>query len=215
MTRKKLLKSTAILATVIGVAVGLGSVATVGLGSVAPSRNDPRQGPQLVQTAIAKPSAGIERAFTGLVSARVQGNLGFRVPGKVIERLVDNGQNVRAGQPLLRLDQKNLHLPRNARDNAVRAARALAVQSAADESRYRKLLADGWTTHQKYEQAKAARDSTAAQLASAEAQAEIARNESTYSLLLADADGTVVETLAEPGQVVAAGQTVIRLAHAG
>jgi RND family efflux transporter MFP subunit len=62
---------------------------------------------------------------------------------------------------------------------------------------------------------KAALDSANAQLAAAEAEAQVARNESGYSLLLADADGIVVETLAEPGQVVAAGQTVLRLAHQG
>ena len=91
----------------------------------------------------------------------------------------------------------------------------MAEQAAADEARYRKLLADGWATQQKHEQAKAMRDSTAAQLAATEAQAEVARHEAAYSTLFADADGTVVETLAEPGQVLAAGQIVIKLAHAG
>ena len=76
-------------------------------------------------------------------------------------------------------------------------------------------VADGWVARQRYDQAKAAFDSATAQLAAAEAQADVARNEAGYSLLLADADGTVVETLAEPGQVVAAGQTVVKLAHAG
>jgi RND family efflux transporter MFP subunit len=211
MTRKTLILSAALLAAMIG----FGSAVAIGVGPVAASKSDPRQGPQLVQVAIVKPNAGMARAFTGVISARVQSNLGFRVPGKVIERLVDVGQSVREGQPLMRLDQKDLDLGRTAKENAVVAARAMAAQTAADEARYRKLLAGGWATHQKYEQATAARDSTAAQLAAAEAQAEVARNESTYSLLLADADGTMVETLAEPGQVVAAGQTVVKLAHAG
>jgi RND family efflux transporter MFP subunit len=137
------------------------------------------------------------------------------VPGKVVERLVDAGQDVRAGQPLMRLDPKDLDLALTARENAVAAARALAAQARADEARYRRLTADGWASRQRYDQAKAAADSAEAQLAAAEAQADVARNEAGYSLLLADADGTVVETLAEPGQVVAAGQTVVKLAHAG
>jgi RND family efflux transporter MFP subunit len=58
-------------------------------------------------------------------------------------------------------------------------------------------------------------DTAEAQLAAAEAEARVAENEATYSVLVADADGTVVETLAEPGQVVSAGQTVVRLAQAG
>jgi RND family efflux transporter MFP subunit len=211
MTRKVMILLTTLLAGVIG----LGAAAAIGLASDAAVKSDPRESPQLVETALARRNAGITRAFTGVISARVQSNLGFRVSGKVIERLVDVGQSVRAGQPLMRLDLEDLALARTAKDNAVVAARALAAQAAADEVRYRKLLADGWTTQQKYEQAKAARDSTAAQLAAAEAQAEVARNEAAYSVLLADADGTVVETLAEPGQVVAAGQPVIKLAHAG
>src|SRR5262249_43132460 len=142
-------------------------------------------------------------------------NLGFRVSGKVIERLVDVGQDVQAGQPLMRLDQKDLDLALSAKENAVAAARALAVQTKADETRYRQLTVAGWVARQRYDQAKAAFDTANAQLAAAEAQADVARNEAGYSLLLADTDGTVVETLAEPGQVVAAGQTVLKLAHAG
>jgi RND family efflux transporter MFP subunit len=216
---RRLLLSTAALAA----AMGLGSAAVIALGpptaiSSEPNtaaETDPRLRPQLVQIAVAKPAGAAERAFTGVISARVQSNLGFRVPGKVIERLVDAGQDVRAGQPLMRLDQKDLALALTARENAVAAARALAAQARADEARYRQLTADGWVARQRYDQAKAAADSAEAQLAAAEAQADVARNEAGYSRLLADADGTVVETLAEPGQVVAAGQTVVKLAHAG
>jgi RND family efflux transporter MFP subunit len=210
-------------AAALAVAIGLGSAAVLVLRpqmaisseSDMAAESDPRLGPQLVQIAIAKPAGASERSFTGVISARVQSNLGFRVPGKVIERLVDAGQNVRAGQPLMRLDQKDLDLALSAKENAVAAARALAVQAKADEARYRQLTAAGWVAKQRYDQAKAAADSASAQLAAAEAQADVARNESGYSLLVADADGTVVETLAEPGQVVAAGQTVVELAHAG
>jgi RND family efflux transporter MFP subunit len=209
-------------AAALTAAVGLGTAAVIfgpaGAISREPDRAaqlDPRQGSQLVQIAVAKPAMASERTFTGVISARVQSNLGFRVPGKVIERFVDAGQDVRAGQPLMRLDQKDLDLALTAKENAVAAARALAVQAKADEARYRQLTAAGWVAKQRYDQAKAAFDSATAQLAAAEAQADVARNEAGYSLLLADADGTVVETLAEPGQVVAAGQTVVKLAHAG
>jgi RND family efflux transporter MFP subunit len=203
-------------------AVGLGTAAVIFGPAAAISREpdraaqlDPRQGSQLVQIAVAKPAVASERTFTGTIAARVQSNLGFRVPGEVVERLVDVGQEVHAGQPLMRLDQKDLALALTAKENAVAAARAAAVQARGDEARYRALAADGWASRQRYEQAKAAFDTAAAQLAAAEAQADVARNEAGYSLLLADANGTVVETLAEPGQVVAAGQTVVKLAHAG
>jgi RND family efflux transporter MFP subunit len=77
------------------------------------------------------------------------------------------------------------------------------------------LLKDGWATRQRYEQAKASLDTARAQLAAAEADARVAENEADYAVLVADVDGTVVETLGEPGQVVSAGQSVVRLAQAG
>lgn len=177
---------------------------------------DPRTTTLLVRVARATSVTGVERAFTGTIAARVQSNLGFRVPGKIVERLVDVGQQVKAGQPLMRIDQTDLRLALTAKRNAVMAARAVAVQARADEKRYATLVEGGLAASpQRYEQAKAALDTAEAQLAAAEAEAKVAENEATYSTLLADADGTVVTTLGEPGQVIAAGQTVVQLAHAG
>src|SRR4051812_41521360 len=105
----------------------------------------------------------------------------------------------------MRIDETDLRLAGTAKRNAVAAARASVVQTEADEQRYAKLVSNGWASRQRYEQAKAA----------AEAAARVAENETTYSVLVADADGTVVETFGEPGQVVSAGQTVVRLAQAG
>ena len=177
--------------------------------------SDPRQEPPIVRLVTAAPVTGSERGFTGIIGARVQSNLGFRVPGKIVERLVDVGQEVKAGQPLMRIDDTDLRLALTAKRNAVAAARATVVQTEPDERRYASLLKDGWVPRQRYEQAKAALDTAEAQLAAAEADARVAENEATYAVLLADADGTVVETLGEPGQVVSAGQTVVRVAKAG
>ena len=176
---------------------------------------DPRTAPPLVKVVTATSVAGVERAFTGSIAARVQSNLGFRVPGKIVERLVDVGQQVKAGQPLMRIDETDLRLALTAKRNAVIAARAVAVQARADEKRYGVLIKTAAASTQRYEQAKAAVDSAEAQLEAALAEAKVAENEATYSTLVADADGTVVTTPAEPGQVIAAGQTVVQLAHAG
>jgi RND family efflux transporter MFP subunit len=178
--------------------------------------SDPRQEPPFVRLVKAARVTGSERGFTGIVGARVQSNLGFRVPGKVVERLVDVGQQVKAGQPLMRIDDTDLRLALTAKRNAVLAARAVLAQTSADEKRYAALVKNGVAASpQRYEQAKAALDTAEAQFAAAEAEAKVAQNEATYSTLVADADGTVVTTLGEPGQVVSAGQTVVRLAHAG
>jgi RND family efflux transporter MFP subunit len=177
---------------------------------------DPRVASPLVRVAEATRSERAERAFTGTIAARVQSNLGFRVPGKIIQRFVDVGEQIKVGQPLLRIDETDLQLALTAKRNAVAAARAVLVQVRADERRYAVLVKNGLAaTPQRYEQAKAALDTATAQLAAAEADAKVAENEATYSVLVADSDGTVVETLGEPGQVVAAGQTVVRVAHAG
>jgi RND family efflux transporter MFP subunit len=176
---------------------------------------DPRHEPPFVRLVTAAEVAESERRFTGVVAARVQSNLGFRVPGKIVERLVNAGQQVSAGRPLMRIDPTDLRLALAAKRNAVAAARASAVQTRADERRYADLVGRALASRQQYEQARAASDTAQAQLASAEADARVAENEATYSVLVADADGTVIETLGEPGQVVSAGQTVIRIAQAG
>lgn len=158
-----------------------------------------------MRTATVQEADSRPRSFTGTIAARVESNLGFRVGGKVAERLVDAGQTVRRGQPLMRLDPTDLQLAAQAQQQAVAAARAQAQQTAADEGRYRGLRGTGAVSKSAYSQIKAASDAAQAQLKSAQAQAQVARNGSGYAQLLADADGIVMETLAEPGQVVAAG----------
>lgn len=194
-------------------AVGALSLALAACGKSPPP--DPRTQPPLVRTVLVAPGNASERVFTGTIAARVQGDLGFRVAGKVLERLVDTGQTVRRGQALLRLDPVDLKLAAHAQQEAVAAARARAQQASDEEQRYRDLQGTGAVSALAHEQIKAAADAARAQLRAAEAQAAAALNASRYAELLADADGIVMETLAEPGQVVSAGQVVVRLAHAG
>jgi RND family efflux transporter MFP subunit len=192
------------------------ALAAVSMGTQGASAvSDPRQEAPIVRLVTATQVTGPERRFTGVIAARVQSNLGFRVAGKIVERFVNVGQQVKAGQPVMRIDETDLRLALTAKRNAVAAARASAVQTDTDERRYASLVKDGAVSRQRYDQGKAASDSAEAQLAAAEAEARVAENEATYSVLVADADGTMVETLGEPGQVVSAGQTVIRLAQAG
>jgi RND family efflux transporter MFP subunit len=181
----------------------------------ATSSTDPRMQPPLVRIETVESSVQSERSFTGIVAARVQSDLGFRVPGKVLERLVDAGQTVKRGQALMRIDPTDLRLAMRAHDEAVAAAKARARQAAADEARHRGLVAANFISAAAYDKVRAAADAANAELNAAEAQARVARNETGYAVLFADADGVVVETLAEPGHVVAAGQAVVRVAHAG
>ncbi|MEF2118041.1 efflux RND transporter periplasmic adaptor subunit [Pseudomonas aeruginosa] len=197
----------------LSILIGVMPFALVACGDQEPS--DPRADAPLVRTVAIQGAPVVSRAFTGTVAARVQSDLGFRVSGKVLERLVDTGQSVKRGQVLLRLDPVDLKLAAHAQREAVAAARARAQQAIDDEARYRALRGTGAVSASAYDQYKAAADTARAQLSAAEAQAEVARNATRYAELLADADGIVMETLAEPGQVVSAGQPVVRLAHAG
>lgn len=197
----------------VPIAISLLPLALAACGDSPPP--DPRLDTPLVRVSTAQSAAEPLRSFSGVVAARVQSDQGFRVTGKVLERLVDTGQTVVRGQPLMRLDPVDLGLQARAQREAVTAAKARARQTADDEARYRGLVPEGAVSASAYAQIKAAADTAQADLKAAEAQADVARNASSYAQLLADADGVVVETLAEPGQVVSAGQPVVRLARAG
>jgi RND family efflux transporter MFP subunit len=181
----------------------------------AASSADPRMQPPLVRTEAVTASASSARSFTGIVAARVQSDLGFRVPGKVLERLIDTGQPVRRGQALMRIDPRDLGLALRAHEEAVAAANARVRQTSQEEARYRELVARGAVSKSAYDKVRMDAESARADLNAAQAQADVARNQTSYAVLFADADGVVVEALAEPGQVVAAGQLVVRVAHAG
>lgn len=210
--KRKLLLATVALAALAGVAAAITFLPPASREAVAA---DPRTLPPLVSLAVVTTPEAANRTFTGTVAARVQSDLGFRVPGKIVERLVSVGEQVKVGQPLLRIDNNDLSLSLTAKRNAVIAAQATFVQAQADEKRFAVLVRSNAASTQQYERAKAGLDTAAAQLSAAKADATVAENEVTYAVLVADADGTIVETLAEPGQVVSAGQPVIRLAKAG
>jgi RND family efflux transporter MFP subunit len=139
--------------------------------------------------------------FTGVVRARTESNLGFRVAGKIAERLVDAGETVKVGQPLLKLDPTDYKL-------ALQAARAVQKQTALELERVRVLVEKRAESRDTLERATAAADASAAQ-------ADQLANQTNYTTLYADAEGIVMSTLAEPGQVVAAGQLVLVLAKDG
>ena len=139
--------------------------------------------------------------FTGVVRARTESALGFRVGGKIAERLVNAGEAVKIGQPLLKLDPTDYQL-------ALQGARAVEKQAALEFERVRVLVERGAESRDLLEKAGAAAESSAAQ-------AGQLANQAGYTTLYADADGIVMSTLAEPGQVVAAGQPVLVLAKDG
>jgi RND family efflux transporter MFP subunit len=198
----------------IGLLAGGLTIALIAGGSK-PAVKDPRLLSPRVEIFEAETARSNNRTFTGIVEARVQSDLGFRVGGKILERSVDVGQRVKKGQVLMQLDPVDLKLSLAAQQANVEAARAKYTQTKADEARAAVLVETRAVSRQEYDQVRAALDSAKAQVEAAEAQARVSNNSSEYAVLFADADGVVVRTLSESGQVVAAGQPVIQLAHDG
>jgi RND family efflux transporter MFP subunit len=156
-----------------------------------------------------------ERSFVGQIRPRVESDLGFRVAGKVAERLVQPGERVRNGQVLMRLDAVDLRLSREQAEAELRAARVNLDQTVAQERRQQELRRQGWATDAAIEQRVAATAEARGRMDRASRALDLARNQLAYAELTADGDGVVTATLAEPGQVVAAGAPVVRLARAG
>lgn len=155
------------------------------------------------------------RSFTSVVRARVETDLGFRTAGKVVDRVVEVGQAVKAGQVLARLDPADYQLAVNGAADQVQAASVDAQQAASDEARLRRLLADGSVGAADHERQKARADAAAARLAQARRQLDLARNREGYTTLVAPYAGVVTALRFERGQVVAEGQPVLSLARDG
>lgn len=155
------------------------------------------------------------RSFTASVRARVETDLAFRTGGKVVQRLVDVGTQVQAGQAMARLDNTDYTLAVQAADDQVRAARVDAEQAAADEARFRRLAAEGSAGSADYERQNARAAAAAARLDQALRQLALARNRDGYSTLAAPYAGVVTAIRTELGQVVAEGQPAISLARDG
>ena len=156
----------------------------------------------VVKTLIAGEAAGSgARSYSGEVHARYEVPLAFRIGGKLIERRVDIGAHVTASELLARLDPA---------DVALQAAQAQSQLSLAqaDAVRYRDLRRQNFVSA-------AALDAKETALKAAESQAGLARNQTAYASLAADRSGVIAAVLAEPGQVVAAGQPAFRLAQDG
>jgi RND family efflux transporter MFP subunit len=154
-------------------------------------------------------------SLTGQIRAKDQVSLAFRVDGRMIDRPVNVGDELKAGQPVARID-------RRVQDNALQSAEAnlasveaVLTQARLTFSRQERLLKDGWTTQASYDEAHQKLLTVEAQVESAEAQVRIAREQQSYTSLFADAAGAVTATGAEPGEVVRAGQAVVQLARQG
>ena len=174
------------------------------------------QSERLVQVQrVAFGNGGVARDFVGVVRARYETDLAFRVGGKIVARVVNVGDWVRAGDVIARLDPQDLKLQVESAEAELAAATSNRSQAMADLERYTTLKERGYAPIAQFDLKKAANDEAEGRLARAQRSLALARNQFGYAELKADADGVITATLAEPGQVVAIGQAVARLAHRG
>jgi RND family efflux transporter MFP subunit len=160
-------------------------------------------------------SAGQAVSLTGEVEAREDVSFAFRIGGRLIERPVNVGDEIAPGQLLARLEPDTwIDALRSARAD-LRAAQARLTETRAQYQRFRTLIADGHVTRAMFDQAQQAFLSAEAQVDAAQARADTAETQLGFTELHADSGGKVTARGAEPGEVVAAGQLIVRLARAG
>ncbi|MHA6885686.1 efflux RND transporter periplasmic adaptor subunit [Ralstonia pseudosolanacearum] len=172
----------------------------------------PEVRPVRTMTVVSEQAAGTVE-FSGDVRPRVESRLGFRVPGKIIARLVDVGATVRKGQVLARLDPTDLALAQQSAQAQLQAAKTDRDLAASDLKRFSELFAKGFISAAEQQRHQANYDAAQARYDQAAAGYRNQSNQAAYATLEADADGVVTSVDAEVGQVVSAGQPVVRVAQ--
>ncbi|HET7843565.1 MAG TPA: efflux RND transporter periplasmic adaptor subunit, partial [Xanthomonadales bacterium] len=153
--------------------------------------------------------------YAGEVRARYESVLGFRIAGKVQVRNVDVGARVRKGDVIAELEPQDAELALSSAQAQVAWAKADLALAKAELDRNRAMLEKKYISQALFDARQNAYDAAAAKLRQAQAQAAVAANQTGYTALRADADGVITSVKIEVGQVVAAGQPVVTLAHDG
>lgn len=164
---------------------------------------------------IEKRVAGDVVSLTGTVQAQTEVNLSFRIDGRMIERPVDVGNTLRAGQLVARLDAQNEEANLQSARAQLSAADAQLVQARNNYTRQKELLAQRFISKAAFDQFEANLRSAESNVESARAQVSLAQNRLSYTRLTADAPGTITRVGAEPGEVVPAGRMIIQVARIG
>ena len=170
--------------------------------------------PQPVRAASVTLSAATDtRSYTGTIKPRYESDLGFRVAGKIVERLVNIGDEVTPGMTLARLDATDYRLSLESAEAELKAAQSSLKQAEADERRYAALNKKAWVSDASYDQKKAAADEARGRVERAVRSLSLAKNQLAYTDLVATEAGVITALPVEVGQVVSAGQLIVRVAR--
>lgn len=160
-------------------------------------------------------SLNVQGEYAAEVRARVESRLGFRVGGKLVQRQAEVGQVVQAGQLLALIDAQDYQLAAQAAQAQVGAAQSQRDVAQAEFKRFEALKNQNFISGAELDRRATALQAAQAQLVQAQSQAQAQANQAAYTRLTATASGVVTAVEAEVGQVLAAGQPVLRLAHDG
>ena len=160
-------------------------------------------------------SSRLQHEYAAEIRPRLESRLGFRVVGKLVRRMVNQGDAVKAGQTLAQLDARDLVLGQEVARAALSNATAQLALSEAEFTRYRDLRDQGFISGLELERRQAALTAARAQAEPARAQAGVQNNQAGYAVRVADVSGVVTGVDAEPGAVLSTGSPVLRLAHDG
>jgi RND family efflux transporter MFP subunit len=154
-------------------------------------------------------------SLTGHIRAKDQANLAFRLNGRMIERLVNVGDVLKAGQVVAKLDPQIQQNGLNSAQAELASAEAVLTQARLTFGRQQQLIKNGWTSVANFDEARQKLETTQGQVDAAQAQARTAQEQLSYAVLSADGPGAVTAVGAEPGEVVHAGQMIVQVAREG
>ncbi|WP_081686778.1 efflux RND transporter periplasmic adaptor subunit [Chitinilyticum litopenaei] len=193
-----------------------GTLAVLLLGGCGKQDAQPHEEIRPVRVLEVRPANGRgEVAYSGVVRARLEVPLSFRIGGKLLSRKVEVGTQVERGQPIATLDSRDVALQAQAASAQFDAAKVQLAQAELDLQRSRDLFDKKFVSQAEVDRRQTQVDALKQQLQQARSQAQLASNQSAYAQLSADVAGVVTAVTAEPGAVLAAGQPVILLAQDG
>ncbi|MBC7680906.1 MAG: efflux RND transporter periplasmic adaptor subunit, partial [Ferruginibacter sp.] len=191
----------------------------LGLVAVLAACSKPEPAPEPIRAVkvLTVATSGLEASleFAGEVRAQTESALGFRVAGKIVRRQAELGQRVKVGQVLAQLDPQDYKLAADAARAQLAAATTNRDLASADYKRYKELKEQNFISGAQLEQRDSALQAAQAQVQQAQAQLSSQGNQEAYTRLVSDVAGVVTAIAAEPGQVVAAGSPVVRVARDG
>jgi membrane fusion protein, multidrug efflux system len=164
-------------------------------------------------TTVEKREAGQPLTFTGRIEAEDEVTLAFRISGRLLENKGKVGDQVQAGQIIARLEPQNELNTLQQAQAGLAAAQGQLTQARNHFERQQTLLAQGWTTRANFDVATQAQQTAQSQVDAAEAQLRTAHDLVSFTELKADAPGIITATGPSAGEVVQAGQMIVRLAR--